>query len=66
MATHPKSVEAHWMPIPSYMYVENSGNPAPARDRRKVLPAMAEAALWVGWLVYVFGMPKLGGETLTT
>jgi hypothetical protein len=28
------------------MYFENMGKPAPASERRKVLPAMAEAALW--------------------
>jgi hypothetical protein len=27
------------------MYVEKRGNPAPARDRSRVLPAIAEAAL---------------------
>lgn len=43
-ATKPNRDEAHLGPSPSYMYVANSGNPAPARLRKTVVAASAEAA----------------------
>lgn len=44
-ATHPSSVPDQFTPMASNMYMEKSGKTAPASDRRKVLAAMAEAAL---------------------
>ena len=44
-ATHPSSVPDQFTPIASNMYMEKSGKTAPAMERRKVLAAMAEAAL---------------------
>lgn len=45
-ATQPSSVPAQLTPRAENMYMEKRGKMAPARDRRKVFAAMAEAALW--------------------
>ncbi len=47
-ATQPRSVPAQLTWIALNMYMENKGKMAPARERRKVLAAIAEAALGVG------------------
>ena len=44
-ATQPKSVPDQFTLMASNMYVLKSGKTAPARERRKVFPAIAEAAL---------------------
>ena len=44
-ATQPRRVPAQLTPRALNMYWEKSGKPAPARDRRNVFAAMAEAAL---------------------
>lgn len=44
-ARQPRSVDAHSIPRLSYSWRANNGNPAAAEDRRKVLAAIAEAAL---------------------
>lgn len=44
-ARQPSKVHAHWMPIPSNICLENSGNPAAMEERSIMLAATAEAAL---------------------
>ena len=44
-ATQPSKVPAQLTPSARNVYCEKRGKPAPARERRKVLAAMAEAAL---------------------
>ena len=46
-ATHASSVPAQLTPRALNMYMEKSGKTAPAMERRKVLAAMAEAALLI-------------------
>ena len=50
-ATQPRRVPAQLTPRASNMYLEKRGKPAPARERRNVFAAMAEAALKGGLLV---------------
>ncbi len=47
-ATQPSRVPAQLMCIASNMYVAKRGKQAPARERRKVFAAIADAALWRG------------------
>lgn len=44
-ARQPMRVAAHWMPRLLNICWAKRGKPAPARERRKVFAAMAEAAL---------------------
>ena len=45
-ATQPRSVPVQLTFRALNMYMLKRGKPAPARERRKVFAAMAEAALW--------------------
>ena len=47
-ATQPRRVLAQLTPRALNMYVAKRGKTAPARERRKVFAATAEAALWGG------------------
>lgn len=45
-ATHPRSVEAHWIPIPWNIWREKSGKLAATIERQNVFAAIADAALY--------------------
>lgn len=60
-ATKPSSVPAQLTPRALNMYMLKRGKTAPARERRKVLAAIAEAALW-GMLVSEFFGVDEGGK----
>lgn len=61
-AKHPSSVQAHCMPMPSNICVENRGNPAANDDRRMMLAATADAALYLMLLTWLERVCEGGGH----
>ncbi len=62
-ATQPRRVPAYWMPMLLNIWRAKRGKPAAAMERRKVLPAMAEAALERGRREISWEFRRVGEET---